>query len=44
METVDVGVQALEEDMPLRVVYRIKEIDKARGYRRYFWKTTPLQA
>ena len=44
METVDVGAQALEKDMPLRVVYRIKEIDKARGYRRYFWKTTPLQA
>lgn len=44
METVDVGAQALEKDMPLRVVYRIKEIDKSRGYRRYFWKTTPLQA
>lgn len=44
METVDVGAQALETDMPLRVVYRIKEIDKTRGYRRYFWKTTPLQA
>lgn len=44
METVDVGAQALEKDMSLRVVYRVKEIDKARGYRRYFWKTTPLQA
>ena len=42
METVDVGAQALEKDMPLRVVYRIKEIDKTRGYRRYFWKTTPI--
>ena len=44
METVDVGAQALEKDLPLRVVYRVKEIDKVRGYRRYFWKTTPLQA
>ncbi|MFC6283525.1 MULTISPECIES: hydroxymethylglutaryl-CoA synthase family protein [Polaromonas] len=42
METVDVSAQALEKDMPLRVVYRIKEIDKTRGYRRYFWKTTPI--
>ena len=44
METVDIGSQELDVGTPLRVVYRIKEIDKARGYRRYFWKTTPLQA
>ncbi|MES2415555.1 MAG: 3-oxoacyl-[acyl-carrier-protein] synthase III C-terminal domain-containing protein [Pseudomonadota bacterium] len=42
METVDINTQQLEVGMPLRVVFRIKEIDKGRGYRRYFWKTTPL--
>lgn len=44
METVDVGAAGLEVGMPLRVVFRIKDVDKARGYPRYFWKTTPLQA
>ena len=44
METVDVGSAGIEVDTPLRVVFRIKDVDKARGYPRYFWKTTPLQA
>ncbi|MES2360674.1 MAG: 3-oxoacyl-[acyl-carrier-protein] synthase III C-terminal domain-containing protein [Pseudomonadota bacterium] len=44
MEIADVGTQALEVGLPLRVVFRVKEIDKTRGYRRYFWKSTPLQA
>lgn len=44
METVDVGVAGLDVGMPLRVVFRIKDTDKARGYPRYFWKTTPIAA
>jgi 3-hydroxy-3-methylglutaryl CoA synthase len=44
MEMVDVGPGELEVGTPLRVVYRIKDVDKARGYPRYFWKATPLQA
>jgi len=44
METVDIGTQSLDVGTPLRVVFRIKDVDKTRGYRRYFWKTTPLQA
>jgi 3-hydroxy-3-methylglutaryl CoA synthase len=44
METVDVGSAGLEVGTPLRVVHRIKDVDKARGYPRYFWKATPLQA
>ena len=44
METVDINTQQLEVGTPLRVVFRIKEIDKSRGYRRYFWKTTTLIA
>jgi 3-hydroxy-3-methylglutaryl CoA synthase len=44
METVDVGAAGLDVGMPLRVTFRIKDIDTDRGYPRYFWKTTPLQA
>ena len=44
METVDVGATGLEVGTPLRVTFRIKDIDRDRGYPRYFWKTTPIQA
>ena len=42
MEIVDVGARGLEVGTPLRLVYRIKEPDKARGFNRYFWKATPV--
>lgn len=44
MEMVDVGTAGLDVGIPLRMVLRIKDVDKARGYPRYFWKATPLQA
>jgi len=44
METVDVGAAGLEVGTPLRMVFRVKDIDKVRGYPRYFWKATPVQA
>jgi 3-hydroxy-3-methylglutaryl CoA synthase len=44
MEMVDIGAAGLEVGMPLRIVHRIKDVDKARAYPRYFWKATPLQA
>lgn len=44
MEMADVGTAGLEVGTPLRVTYRVKDVDKARGYPRYFWKATPLQA
>ncbi|AKU12407.1 hypothetical protein AzCIB_2514 [Azoarcus sp. CIB] len=44
MEMVDVGAAGLEVGTPLRMVFRVKDIDKTRGYPRYFWKATPLQA
>lgn len=44
MEMVDVGAAGVDAGTPLRVVFRIKDVDKARGYPRYFWKATPLQA
>jgi uncharacterized OB-fold protein len=44
MEMAEVGAAGLEVGMPMRTVYRIRELDKARGSPRYFWKATPLQA
>ena len=34
---------AVEFGLPLRMVYRIKDLDAARGFRRYFWKATPVR-
>ena len=42
METVDVGPGGVDVGTPLKMVFRIKEQDKVRGYARYFWKATPI--
>lgn len=44
MEMVDTDDASVETDAPLRMVFRIKERDRQRGYNRYFWKATPLVA
>ncbi|MEW5713815.1 MULTISPECIES: 3-oxoacyl-[acyl-carrier-protein] synthase III C-terminal domain-containing protein [Pseudomonas] len=44
MEIVDVGEAGLDVGIPLHMVYRIKDVDKVRGYPRYFWKATPFVA
>jgi 3-hydroxy-3-methylglutaryl CoA synthase len=44
MEVVDVGPDGIEPGAPLRMVMRIKERDRPRGYNRYFWKSTPIAA
>jgi 3-hydroxy-3-methylglutaryl CoA synthase len=44
MEMVDIGKEGVDTGEKLRVVYRIKEKDRQRGYNRYFWKATPLGA
>jgi uncharacterized OB-fold protein len=44
MEVVDVSDAGIDVGLPLRMVYRVKDVDKARGYPRYFWKATPLAA
>ncbi len=43
MEFADTDVGELAVGQPLRMVYRIKDFDPHRGYRRYFWKATPLR-
>lgn len=43
MQVVDASGVELDSGTPLRMVFRIKEADKQRGYQRYFWKATPIR-
>lgn len=43
MEFADTDNGELAVGLPLRMVYRIKEFDRQRGFRRYFWKATPVR-
>lgn len=43
MEFADADVGELAVGTPLAMVYRIKDIDRLRGFRRYFWKATPVR-
>jgi hydroxymethylglutaryl-CoA synthase len=43
MEFTDTDVGELNVGLPLRMVYRVKEFDHNRGFRRYFWKATPVR-
>jgi 3-hydroxy-3-methylglutaryl CoA synthase len=42
MEVVDVGPEGIDVGTRLKMVFRVKERDRARGYQRYFWKATPV--
>lgn len=44
MEMADIGPSGIEVGTPMRMAFRIKDTDQARGYSRYFWKATPIQA
>ncbi len=37
----DAVVGGIEVGMPVRMVFRIKSVDRRRGFVRYFWKATP---
>ena len=43
MEFADTDVDELAVGSPLRMVYRVKDMDSLRGFRRYFWKATPVR-
>jgi len=43
MEFADADAGELTVGMPLAMVYRIKDFDRLRGFRRYFWKATPVR-
>lgn len=38
----DVEPGTVESGMDVRMVFRIKDFDERRGFRRYFWKATPV--
>ncbi len=40
----DVDPGAVDVDMPVRMVFRIKDFDEQRGFVRYFWKASPVGA
>lgn len=44
MEMADVGPDGPEVGLAMRVVCRIKDVDRTRGYPRYFWKATPADS
>ncbi len=44
MEFADTDDDELQVGLPLRMVYRVKDFDPQRGFRRYFWKATPARA
>jgi hydroxymethylglutaryl-CoA synthase len=37
----DIDAGGIEVGMPMRMVFRIKEIDPQRGFTKYFWKAAP---
>ena len=43
MEFADTDPDELCVGLPLRMVYRVKDFDANRGFRRYFWKATPVR-
>ena len=43
MEFADTEAAELRVGLPVRMVYRVKDFDRNRGFRRYFWKATPLR-
>lgn len=42
MDFADVDTDALGVGTPMRMVFRVKDVDSQRGFRRYFWKATPV--
>lgn len=40
----DIDAEALKVGQPMQMMFRIKDIDTARGFRRYYWKAAPKAA
>lgn len=43
MEFTDIAPGELAVGLPVRMVYRIKDVDRVRHFHRYFWKATPVR-
>ena len=44
MDFTDVEADDLAVGLQMRMMFRIKDIDTQRGFRRYFWKATPAES
>jgi len=44
IEFADVAAGELAVGAPVGFVFRLKDVDRVRGFRRYFWKATPVRA
>jgi uncharacterized OB-fold protein len=44
MDFTDVDADALKVGLRMRMMFRIKDVDTQRGFRRYFWKAAPLDS
>ena len=44
MEFTDIAPGELAVGLAVRMVYRIKDVDRVRQFHRYFWKATPVRA
>jgi len=44
IEFTDVRPGEVSVGLPVRFVFRIKDFDDVRGFRRYFWKATPVRS
>jgi len=44
VEFADVEDGEVEVNVPMRMVFRIKSFDELRGFRKYFWKATPIRS
>jgi uncharacterized OB-fold protein len=44
MDITDVEPGDVDSGLAVKMVFRIKEDDERRGFRRYFWKATPDRA
>jgi len=41
LDFTDADAAGIDVGLPMRMVFRVKEVDTARGFTRYFWKATP---
>ncbi|MGK2739742.1 hydroxymethylglutaryl-CoA synthase family protein [Tepidicaulis sp. LMO-SS28] len=44
MDITDVAPGEVESGMEMRMVFRIKDVDEKRGFKRYFWKAVPVRS
>ncbi len=41
MDFTDIDADSLAVGQPMRMMFRVKDVDQQRGFRRYFWKAAP---